>query len=621
MEPRKLIFKNSLSPGDIVMLTAALRDLHRSHPGEFVTDVRTSAAPLWEHNPHVTQLDENDASVEVLECHYPLIGHSNQRPFHFIHGFAQFVSESLGVSITPTEFRGDIYLSKQEQGWISQVHELIGTDEPFWIVAAGGKWDFTIKWWSHLRFQEVVDHFTHRIQFVQVGETGHNHPLLRNVIDLRGKTNIRQLVRLVYHSQGILCPVTFLMHLAAAVPTRPGAPRSRPCVVVAGGREPVHWEAYPGHRYLHTQGALSCCETGGCWKSRTVPLGDGDEKDLPQNLCQKVTLEGLPRCMDMIRSDDVIRAIESYFEGGIYHYLKRPNCVRTTNRRGNSPLATLADVKKPRISLLLEVCGLRRSGLHIIMNWLLSHYNGNVTFINDANHRKVPINQSTPSDLLPCIDAKQLLANDFGVGEDKLLLVGFEDEKLLSIKSWNWDEALFGQPKERKRVLVLRDPFNLFASRLRLARNEAHNPFSLELLMLGPDGTPFFPELWKRHAREFLGQTNHLGPDLIRINYNRWASDVDYRKEISSHLGREFNDVERERVPSFGFGSSFDGIREDRNGTHMRVSERWREFSNDPQYRDLFADTEILDLAETIFGKVVSENFLTDLKDECANST
>jgi hypothetical protein len=30
----------------------------------------------------------------------------------------------------------------------------------------------------------------------------------------RGRTDLRQLVRLVYHAQGVLCPVTLLMHLA-----------------------------------------------------------------------------------------------------------------------------------------------------------------------------------------------------------------------------------------------------------------------------------------------------------------------------------------------------------------------------------------------------------------------
>ena len=166
-----------------------------------------------------------------------------------------------------------------------------------------------------------MDHFHGRIQFVQVGSKGDHHPKLRNVIDLCGKTSIRQLIRLVYHAEGILCPVTFCMHLAAAVPTRPERPPNRPCVVIGGGREPPHWEAYPFHQYIHRVGMLPCCLEGGCWKARTLPLGDGDERDGPEHLCVDVVGD-LPKCMDMITADEVIGRIEGYFERGVCHYLR-----------------------------------------------------------------------------------------------------------------------------------------------------------------------------------------------------------------------------------------------------------------------------------------------------------
>jgi hypothetical protein len=137
---------------------------------------------------------------------------------------------------------------------------------------------------------------------------------------------------LVYHAQGVLCPVTALMHLAAAVPTRPDRPPARACVVVAGGREPTHWEAYPHHQFIHTIGALPCCQTGGCWKSRVLPLGDGDEKDQPGNLCVNVAGD-LPKGMDLITPEEVIRRIERYFDRGSIVYLEPefcaiPTCVR-----------------------------------------------------------------------------------------------------------------------------------------------------------------------------------------------------------------------------------------------------------------------------------------------------
>ena len=320
MSLRKLILQNGWSPGDLVMLSAAVRDLQKCYPDRFQVDVRTACPQVWEHNPHIIPLDENDPDVQVIDCSYPLINSANRRPYHCLHGFIQFLNERLDLRIEPTVFKGDIHLSAQEKAWYSQVHELAGEDVPFWIICAGGKHDVTIKWWSHERYQQVVDHYQGRILFVQVGARGHHHPKLEGAVDLRGQTDLRQLIRLVYHSQGIVCGITALMHLAAAVETRSERASLRPCVVVAGGREPVHWEAYPGHQFLHTIGALECCRYTGCWKDRTFPLGDGDHRDLPRHRCVDV-VGILPRCMDMISTEEVCRAIDRYFAGGVNRFL------------------------------------------------------------------------------------------------------------------------------------------------------------------------------------------------------------------------------------------------------------------------------------------------------------
>lgn len=303
------------------MLTAAVRDLHLAYPGQFQTDVRTSAAQLWENNPYVTRLAENNADVQMLAMQYPLIQQSNFRPYHFIHGYVQFLEEQLELRIPVTAFKGDIHISDLEKSWMSQVQEQ-GYSGPFWIMVAGGKFDFTAKWWNPECYQKVVDHFLGRLPFVQVGSVEHWHSPLKNVFPLLGRTDTRQFVRLMYHADGVVCPVTFAMHLAAAVETKPGRPKNRACVVIAGGREPAQWEAYPHHQYLSTNGALWCCDNGGCWKSRCQQVGDGDVKD--QVLCHlpvdiTPTLK-IPKCMDMIRAEDVIRRIELYIEGGALRY-------------------------------------------------------------------------------------------------------------------------------------------------------------------------------------------------------------------------------------------------------------------------------------------------------------
>jgi ADP-heptose:LPS heptosyltransferase len=313
---RKLLLRNNLSLGDVVVCSAAIRDLHKAHPGKFITGYTGSCDQVFQHNPYI----QNEPDAEEIKLEYPAIHKSNQRPRHFIEAYHEFLSSTLGVEIPVTEFKGDIHLTEDEKKWISQVHEILKFDAPFWIIVSGGKFDFTCKWWGHHNYQKVVDEMRDKVLFVHVGEKNHHHPPLNGVIDLRGKTNVRQLIRLVHHSQGIVCPVTSLMHLAAAVPAKKGNPTNRACIVVAGGREPVSWEQYPSHQFMHTIGMLPCCQTGGCWKSRTVALNDGDDKD--NSLCAApVTISvgsQIPKCMDMITPTSVVANIYKYLEGGSY---------------------------------------------------------------------------------------------------------------------------------------------------------------------------------------------------------------------------------------------------------------------------------------------------------------
>lgn len=327
----KLVLRCRFTLGDVVLLTAAVRDLHRCCPGRFQTDVRTGFAELWEHNPHLTPLDEYDPEVRVLDCDMPLVEESDHTARHAIHGFLDDLARQLGVPLHLTGFGGDIHLSPVERDLPSLVVERTGQDIPYWLLNAGGKYDCTVKWWRPDRFQEVVDHFAGRIQFVQVGRLEHWHPALRGVVDLRGRTSVRELVRLVHHAQGVLCGVTALMHLAAAVPRRHPGEGARPAVVIAGGREPPHWEAYPAHQFLHTVGLLPCCASTGCWKSRTVPLGDGD--DVRERLCENVR-GSVPACMDLITADDVVRRLELCLAGGQTRSLDRDQAARAAQAVG-----------------------------------------------------------------------------------------------------------------------------------------------------------------------------------------------------------------------------------------------------------------------------------------------
>src|SRR5688572_32759667 len=83
----KLILANIQSPGDVLVMTAAVRDLHLSYPGRFLTDARTHCPDIWLHNPYITALRFDEPDVRLVPCVYPLVHQSNHRPVHMLHGF------------------------------------------------------------------------------------------------------------------------------------------------------------------------------------------------------------------------------------------------------------------------------------------------------------------------------------------------------------------------------------------------------------------------------------------------------------------------------------------------------------------------------------------------------
>ena len=103
---------------------------------------------------------------------------------------------------------------------------------------------------------------------------------------------------------GRLMPGHAVNASAAAIETKAGTPANRPCVVVAGGREPPHWEAYP-HHLLHR----ALLRAWRMRRSRLFPWATAEH-------CCVDVVGDLPRCMDLITADDVIRAIEIHFQGG-----------------------------------------------------------------------------------------------------------------------------------------------------------------------------------------------------------------------------------------------------------------------------------------------------------------
>jgi ADP-heptose:LPS heptosyltransferase len=307
---RKVILDKGQSPGDILVFTGALRDLKLAYP-DWQIDVRTNdgCKALFEGSPHITPLNEADEGVECHDVGYRDIHHSGWSGRHFSAAYHLELEALLGVPVPQTSMQPDLHLSDAERASPTQVELGFGYRGPYWLICAGHKADYPLKEWGADRWQRLVDLLANRVQFVQVGEKagGHEHAELRGVLSLVGQTDTRQLMRLAYHAQGAACHVTFLMHLMATW--------RKPCVVVAGGREPRRWEMYPNHRYLDTCGWLPCCDYNGCWQSGHMEHGDDDGKQ--HNKQCKHLSGGRPRCMSMISPERVAEELLGYIDGGV----------------------------------------------------------------------------------------------------------------------------------------------------------------------------------------------------------------------------------------------------------------------------------------------------------------
>jgi hypothetical protein len=140
-ERMPLLLKCPLSPGDILTLTAAIYSLHRTYPGEYLTDTDTPCRPLFDHNPDVTPLDRQDKRVRVLGMEYPSVHRSNQELAPFLAGYCENLGQKIGRPLRLRTNRPHLYLSDEESAmppWI---------ESPYWIVNAGVKSDFTLKQW------------------------------------------------------------------------------------------------------------------------------------------------------------------------------------------------------------------------------------------------------------------------------------------------------------------------------------------------------------------------------------------------------------------------------------------------------------------------------------------
>jgi ADP-heptose:LPS heptosyltransferase len=258
----KLVFTNHQCPGDILMLTAAVRDFKRTFP-EVLVGVQTRCGFLWDNNPNIV-VPTNDFQIVSLNYKTPHQSNTSPATEHFIYAFHHSIERQLGISLNYGMPYPDLYLSEEDK------KPLVNTEKPVLLINAGSKPDFPIKQWPIEYFQQVVDACKERYTVVQIGETGTGrHPRLNGVVSMLDKTPGRRIVQLMHQASAVITGVSFPMHLCAGLNASDSGQRK--CIVLAGNREDTAWEKYPDMYYL--QKPCKYVEPGcGCWKRWLPPL-------------------------------------------------------------------------------------------------------------------------------------------------------------------------------------------------------------------------------------------------------------------------------------------------------------------------------------------------------------
>src|SRR5579872_5967290 len=152
--------------------------------------------------------------------------------------------------------------------------------------------------------------------------------------------------------------------------------------------------------------------------------------------------------------------------------------------------------------------GLSRSGNHPVIDWIRQNSAMPITFYNDVYAPNRP---------------RIITPEEIGIVspvEDEAILLSYEDIDLSAISGLptiaGRDKIITGATHVN--ILLIRDPFNIFASRKKHLDDRGKQTF----YGVTWEQTIF---LWKQYAREFLGETELLPGETILINYDQWFDD------------------------------------------------------------------------------------------------
>jgi len=369
MKKRKIVLDIGFSPGDIIVFTAALRDLCEQYP-DFDVTVNTCCPAIFENNPHlkknpkeekpfnvniwdnllkigylVDDIKDNTKSKAIFndlmkknEIRMEMVGHTYQ----YIHKKTNLVLFDINID-DKQKLDCETYKIKYDDihnsGWSGrhfssafyiELKEILGVDVKQTSLLPDIHLSVEEKAWMN----QVEQVFGYRGKFwllncgIKPDYPAKQWPVnyWQEVVDiLENKVQFVQVGELAEGHEhrplrGVISLLgkTNLRELIRLSYHADGgmshvsllhhlmAAWQKPHVTIAGGREPARWESYPHVRYMDTNGLTPCASYDGCWKSGRIHEDEKNENKKCINL-----VGNQQKCMTMITPEMVAREIEN----------------------------------------------------------------------------------------------------------------------------------------------------------------------------------------------------------------------------------------------------------------------------------------------------------------------
>ena len=213
---------------------------------------------------------------------------------------------------------------------------------------------------------------------------------------------------------------------------------------------------------------------------------------------------------------------------------------------------------------IIRVFGLRRSGNHMFINWLLSQQTAEVRFYNNAD-----------MNILEMREPDKVYA---GSNNQTVKIYSFEDRNLNLAAQRRW----INQSLPVLDFVIVRSPGNLFASRIK-------SGMTTPLFFSGMS----IPELTEQYF--YFGITpekyrKRFGIKMIPVFFDKFVESEDYRKQIAESASLRYKSVALDKVDiRYGRGSSFTPYSQEAPSA-AEVMNRWNGFESHPLFRKWVAE-------------------------------